>query len=64
MKREKPKMYIVRKYVKATSIANVLRRERDTRPHDIFVDESWKDANLADAIGFAEVYDEEEEYDG
>ncbi len=47
------KMYVVRKYVKATSVAEALKKERKTEIHEIFVDEQWQKNNLAAAIGFA-----------
>ena len=52
MMKEKPKMYIVRKYVKASSVLSALRKEPKVPVHDVFVDENWKATNLADAIGF------------
>lgn len=45
-------MYVIRKYVKATSVAGALRKERMTPVHEVFVDENWQKSNLADAIGF------------
>ena len=61
MKREGQKMYVVRKYVKAISVAQALRREKDAPVHEIFVEDKWKDTHLADAIGFAETEVEEED---
>lgn len=48
-------MYIVRKYVKADSVASALRKEKGIKVHEIYVDDEWrkrKSDNLASAIGF------------
>lgn len=58
---EKPKMYIVRKYIKAKDLKTALGNEPKTPVHDCFIDSEWKEAHLADAIGFHEL--EQEEYD-
>jgi hypothetical protein len=50
--KEKPKMYIVRKYTKATSAAQAIRKDKSTPVHDVWVDDSWKTDHLASAIGF------------
>ena len=52
MKKEKPKMFIVRKYIKAISAAQAIKKDRETPVHDCWIDEKWGDENLADAIGF------------
>lgn len=49
---EKPKMYIVRKYIKATNVKQALRKEPTTAVHDLFIDNNWSDKELAGAIGF------------
>lgn len=50
----KPKRYIVRKYIMARSASEALRKERKTRPDDVWVDDEWKKDNkeLASAIGY------------
>lgn len=58
---QKPKLYIIRKYIKATSAASAIRQDKKTPVHDVWVDESWKDKSLAEAIGFHEVEDEVDE---
>lgn len=63
MKREKPKMFIVRKYVKASSISGAIRKEKSVSPHDVYVDETWKGEHLADAIGFHDTDYDRVEYD-
>lgn len=51
-KKSKHKMFIVRKYIKATSAADAIKKEKNTPVHDVWVDEDWKKNHLADAIGF------------
>lgn len=62
-KREKPKMFIVRKYVKANSISGALRKEKSISPHDVYVDESWKEHHIADAIGFHDTTYDQVDFD-
>jgi hypothetical protein len=53
--RLKPKLYVIKKYVKATSAAEALRKERTVAADDVWVDDDWRKNNrdnLADAIGF------------
>lgn len=50
--KEKHKMYVVRKYIKATNIKQALRLEPKTDVHDCWIDEKWSDRELAGAIGF------------
>ena len=48
-------MFIVKKYIMATSAQEALRKERSTPADDCWVDEDWRKAskdNLASAIGF------------
>jgi hypothetical protein len=64
MTRKHDKMYVIRKYVKASSVAEALRKELSAKPHEVFVDEEWRKANtdrLADAIGFMRAPNEEVE---
>ena len=51
-KSDKEKLYVVRKYIRAKDIHSALRKEKDTKPHEIYLDEKWQDKHLADAIGF------------
>ncbi len=49
------KMFVVRKYVMADSVEGALRKEKSTKPHEVFVDNEWRKNNkdsLASAIGF------------
>jgi hypothetical protein len=60
--KEKPKMYIVRKYIKATDVKQALRKEPKTAVHDLWIDNEWRSNELASAIGFDDgVVIEEEE---
>ena len=52
MKKPKPKMFIVRKYIKANDAASAIKLDKTTPVHDVWVDDNWKDKHLADAIGF------------
>lgn len=58
---QKPKLYIIRKYIKATSAASAIRQDKKTPVHDVWVDEDWKTKSLSHAIGFAEISPEEED---
>lgn len=52
---EKPKMYIVRKYIKATNAAQAIRKDKTTAVHDVWISEEWKEKqhqHLTGAIGF------------
>ena len=37
--------YIVRKYIMAESVADVLRVERKHRPDEVWIDEKWVEAH-------------------
>lgn len=57
MKKQKiiEKRFIVKKYIMAKSAHDALKKERRTRPDDVWVDEEWKKDNpnqLQSAIGF------------
>lgn len=49
---EKPKMYIVRKYIMATNASQAIRKDKQTPVHDAWVNDDWKPDHLASAIGF------------
>ena len=49
---EKPKMYCMRKYVKALNVKDALRKEPKIHVHDVYLDDKWSDGRLADSIGF------------
>lgn len=46
--------YIVRKYVMASSIQDVIKKEKKTPVRDVWIDEDWKRAqeNDPDKMGF------------
>lgn len=50
--KEKPKMYVIRKYVKATSVLDAVKKEKTIPVHEVYVDDKWQDKHLAEAIGF------------
>lgn len=51
--KEKPKLYVVRKYIKATNAAQAIRKDKITPVHDCWVEEGFKDKHLTEAIGFS-----------
>ena len=61
MRSEKPKMYVVRKYIKAISAAQAIRKDKATPVHDVWIDETWHKNELAGAIGFDNGVNKEEE---
>lgn len=48
------KLFIVRKYVWADNISDVLKQENKQSPDDVWIDEEWKKASNEpkDSIGF------------
>ena len=58
---EKPKMYIVRKYIMANNASQAIRKDKTTPVHDAWVDNEWKTDHLASAIGFDDGVVEEDE---
>ena len=50
--KEKPKMYQVRKYIKAVSAQDAIKKDKTTKVHDVFIDSDWQKTELAGAIGF------------
>lgn len=57
---EKPKMYVVRKYIKAVSAIEAIKKDTKTPVHDVWIDEKWQEKELPSAIGFDNgVVDEE-----
>lgn len=53
-------MYVVRKYVKAVSVVQAIKKEKETPVHDVFIEEKWQDRELAGAIGFTHEVPEED----
>ena len=48
-------MFVVRKYILASSASEALKRERKHRPDEVFLDDDWKKEKgnkLESAIGF------------
>lgn len=61
MRKEKEKMYVVKKYIKALSASSAIRLDKTTPVHDVWVDEDWKKNSLAEAIGFTVEHEDEEQ---
>ncbi len=62
--KEKPKMYVVRKYIKANNAAQAIRKDKTTPVHDVWVEDTWKGTHLPYAIGFDDgetIFEEQEE---
>lgn len=57
--REKDKMFIVRKYIKARSASEAIKKDKTVPVHDVWIDEDWKKNSLASAIGFVVEHEEE-----
>ena len=51
--KEKPKLYVIRKYVMARSVVEAARKEKATPAHSIFIEENWQNKNLAETVGFS-----------
>lgn len=55
MAKHKNKLFIIRKYIMASSAIEAIRKERKLPVDDVYVDDEWKKEasnNLASAIGF------------
>lgn len=49
------KLYVVRKYIRATSAAQAIRLDRERPVDDVWIDDEWKksgSSELASAVGF------------
>jgi len=58
--KEKPKMYIVRKYIKAVSAMEAIKKDKKTPVHECWVEEKWSEKELPSAIGFDNGVSQEE----
>ena len=48
-------LFVVRKFIRASSIKEVLNIERDTRPDEVYIDPDWKRQQEEDSdkkVGF------------
>jgi hypothetical protein len=54
MKSKPPmKLFVVRKYIKAASAIDAIRKDKHTPVDDVWVDEDWKKGgDMPDVIGF------------
>jgi hypothetical protein len=51
----KPKLYVVRKYIKALTAADAIRKERKASVEEVLVDDEWRKNqtdSLAGSMGF------------
>lgn len=51
----KPKMFIIRKYIMAKNAAEAIKKDTKAPVHDVFIDDDWRKSQvdrLEDAIGF------------
>ena len=46
------KQYVVRKYIMAKNAKDALKKEKDVRADEVWLDEDWKRENLSKVIGF------------
>jgi hypothetical protein len=53
------KLFVIRKYVRATSAAEAIRMDKRTAVDDVWIDDTWKAENLPGAIGFEVARNEE-----
>jgi len=58
---EKPKVYVLRKYIKAKNLKEALLLEPKTDVHDAWIDTDWQRTNLPNAIGFDDGLTSDEE---
>ena len=52
---QKQMLFVVRKFIRASSIKEVLNIERDTRPDEVYIDPDWKRQQEEDSdkkVGF------------
>jgi hypothetical protein len=56
MEKKKDKLFVIRKFIKASSVKDALHKEPHSAVDEVYIDDQWK-ANqatpLADAMGFA-----------
>jgi hypothetical protein len=66
MRRRQEKLFVVRKYIKAASAADAIRKDRRHPVDEVWIDDEWKKgaaARLEDAIGFSQSRPESEDED-
>lgn len=56
-------MYVIRKYVKAISAADAIKKDKTTAVHDVWIDEKWQERELPSAIGFDNGVDQNKEFE-
>lgn len=51
----KQKLFVVKKYIMATSAVDAIRKEKHVKPDDVWIDDEWSNGKrgpLAEAAGF------------
>jgi len=61
--KERPKMYVVRKYIRANNALAAIRKDKTTKVHDVYIDNDWQLKFLPSAIGFDNGIEEENNED-
>lgn len=55
MKKEKDKLFVIKKYIKARSASEAIRKDKSTAVDDVWVDEDWKKgeaSGISRSLGF------------
>jgi hypothetical protein len=54
-------MYMVKKYIRAVSALDAIRKEKTKSVDEVSIDLAWKDLFLSEQMGFEDPYNEKEE---
>lgn len=54
-------MYVVKKYIRAISALDAVRKEKDTSVDEVSLDASWKDLYLSEAMGLQSMREDDDE---
>jgi len=57
----KPMLYVVKKYIAATTAGEAIRKEKQTPVHEVWMEEDYKIVNLVKMVGLPEEEQPEEE---
>lgn len=55
---KKPRMYVLKKYVKALSALDAIRQDKTHQVDEATLDENWKDWAMADALDMPNPYED------
>jgi len=61
MKRDTHKLFVVRKYIKAVSALDAIKKDKSTPVHECWLEEKWSEEELPSAIGFDNGVNNEED---